>query len=655
MSPGSVLNRILQLSRGNAFREAASIIVIVALATTMLWRVFIGDWPVGDDNAVHLVRISQLEQSLLHHGFPWTWSNRWFAGAPIALVYPIGADFFVLLVHAVSFWFLRLEQAYGLTFWMFYCGYGYAIYYFTRYVFASRAAGVLASIFLLTDAGSYDTGGWFWIAQAGVWTGALAMVPSLIGTVQVAKLFDNPSATTTARIALCAGLGTLCHPIALLYFAIAVPLLWVCRLTKGEWADWQRAAAWLCLAAVCAFLIAAPELLPRMAAKGYVAQLGTAGSSLPEVGRSILSGDLFPRTWFISVGLGFAGCIVLLLRPASWLHLFTSLFALGAITLSSSSVTRIFGHELANWAEQRVIFPRLLMLAKYFWFSAGAGLVILAIRSCKGTLATWNIWKVLLTALAAPLLFFVARTFVNEQVLQENHWHSMRSDLEDRKLVVQWLNGLPQEPGEFYRVAHGFGTDMHKLTDLGIELKAPMYKVSDTPTGDHFAYDIDADSREAFRLLSIRFAITKNDLERDDLVLERRFGEHLRLYRFVDWNPKPFLVQGTGEVVLERFDDEEILLRAYPGASGRLRVNVTYYPSWAATRDGVPVTITPTPIADVEKCRFMEVPLAPGLYRFHYQRNYLEYVSLLLFVCAIILTAMLPRLDIFRRTATVHP
>ena len=66
---------------------------------------------------------------------------------------------------------------------------------------------------------------------------------------------------------------------------------------------------------------------------------------------------------------------------------------------------------------------------------------------------------------------------------------------------------------------------------------------------------------------------------------------------------------GAGEIELAEFRDEEITLRAASGAHGGLRLNVSYFPKWHATRDGVPVPITPATDPEVERSAFMEVPL----------------------------------------------
>ena len=73
---------------------------------------------------------------------------------------------------------------------------------------------------------------------------------------------------------------------------------------------------------------------------------------------------------------------------------------------------------------------------------------------------------------------------------------------------------------------------------------------------------------------------------------------------------------------LERFGDEEIVLRAAPGAHGKLRLNVSYFSRWRAYRDGKRVPITLTYLREApEETGFITVPLAPGHYRFVFERT----------------------------------
>jgi len=158
----------------------------------------------------------------------------------------------------------------------------------------------------------------------------------------------------------------------------------------------------------------------------------------------------------------------------------------------------------------------------------------------------------------------------------------------------------------------------------------PFYKIWITPTG-HFKYNIASGSNEALRAVNVRFALSEHPLApRADFRLVQIFDGKLWLYEFRDWNPVPFEIKGEGAVELTQFRDEDIELRAGPGAHGLLRLNVTYFPKWRATRDGVPIPIASVPLDGVENSAFMQVELLPGTYHFHYQKGASDYLGTVL-------------------------
>jgi len=592
---------IAALARTEAFKESCAIVCILGLTTAMLFPAVRGDWPVGHDHSVHVFRIWQLERNLRTDGTPWAWSNRWFTGCPTAVVYPVGADFFVLAVRAISLGKLTIQQAYGLGFLLFYFLYGYATFYFTRHALRSRAAGIIAAILLLSDPGNNDVGGWFWIIDAGVWTAALGMVPALIGTIQIAALLTTPTPGRAAAVGMCVGLGLLCHPLVFVYFALAVVLLFGCRFVTGERTAWFSALVWLGVACFCGLLIASFWLVPHLAVSGYFATIGGPGITLEEIGTRIAGGTLFPRMWWLGLGFGFAVCLFLALRARQSLRLFVGSFVFLCIALSSSSFVALFGPSIKTWTDQRMIFSRLLMLIKPFWYAAAAFLLVFSAQNVHRRLSdrkkNWSSgiasspWHQLVAKLAmaiflcvfvAPVLFYSAKAYLRNEVLRPTQWHSQRPDLDDRAAFVAWAKAQPQNEAEFFRICHGFAQDEHSLTDLGIDIPQPLYKNWDTPTGDHFKFDVNASSKAALRAVNVRYVIAEHPLDRPDLVLNRTFGSQLRLYLFRSWNPQPFVIQGRGEVTLQEFGDESIVC-------GRCQAAQAYSASTRPTsRSGTP-------------------------------------------------------------------
>jgi hypothetical protein len=622
----------------------------------MLWPVFRGDWPIGHDHPVHIFRIWQLRETLLHHFSWWTWSHRWFAGYPENVVYPIGADLFVLAVQALSFGTLSLGQAYGIAFWLFFFLFGYAVFFFVSRAVRSRAAGLIAVVFLLTDPGSNDIGGWFYTVDLGVWTGVLGLVPALIGTVRVAALLEKPNPRTAAAIGACIGLALLCHPIHLIYVGIAIPLLCLSRYLSGEQTDWRPALLLLALGSAAGFLIASFWLVPYLAAAPYALELGAVGRDFSRIGDAIASNSLFPRMHPLAVWFGLVGAICLL-RARRTLPLFMALFIFTAIVGSSAGFSALFGKTMATWLGNHIVAERLFILVKPFWYGAGAFLMVSSWRAVHEFLNRRDArsprrippaqqWIRAVTLIGfiglfvAPVLFQVLSIFFHNEVRRPSIWQSERKDLKARDEFVEWTAKNIRGPG-FFRIAHGFDWNDHDLTDLGTRVPYPFYKIGSTPTG-HFKYNINSASVEALRSTNVRFALLKHPFkDRPEFRLIKVFDQQLWLYEFLDWQPLPFQVAGSGSVQLLDFHDEEIVLRADETAHGSLRLNVSYFPKWRATRDNIPVPLMPDPLPGIENSGFMQTELAPGLYRFHFHRNFTDYIGTVFCLVGIGLCLML--------------
>jgi hypothetical protein len=639
-------------------REAGCVLFVFALAATMLRPVFHGDWPVGHDHPVHLFRIWQLRETLLHHPLvPWTWSHRWFAGYPENVVYPVGADFFVLAIQALSFGTLSLGRAYGIAFLTFYFLYGYAAFFFVQRAVQSRIAGLLAALFLLTDPGSNDIGGWFWIVDVGVWTSALGMVPALIGTIRMADLLENPKPRTAAAVGLCFGLSLLCHQIHLIYFVIAIPVLCLSRYLSDVETDWRRALPLLFIGLASGALIASYWLVPYLAALPFAAEVGGRGSDLSKISDALAGGTFFSRMHPIAAAFGLVGAICLF-RARRPLPLFMALFIFVVIVGSSSSVAALFGPMLEQWVRTHIITERLLLLVKPFWYGAAAFLIVNSWRvvdrfrsgsrddpsaASSEVRRAWIKGAVILALFSlfvAPILGRALAVFYRNEIRRPTIWHSERRDDNARKKFVTWAK-REMPSGDFFRIAHGFDYDDHDLTDLGMELPHPFYKIWHMPTG-HFKYDIGWNTNEALRATNVRYGLFKHPLtDRPDFSLVKVFDQQLWLYQFRDWNPVPFVVRGSGTLQLLRFTDEEILLRADSTASGYFRLNVSYFPKWHATRDNVAVPISVVSLPGVKNSGFMEVPLAPGTYRFHFERTLSDYAGTVLCLLGVVLCLLL--------------
>ncbi len=653
--------RVAALAASDRWRDWGCVALIAALAATMLFPVLRGDWPIGHDHPVHIFRIWQLRETLLHHGLPWSWSHRWFAGYPQNVIYPIGADVFVLLIQLLSLGMLKLEVAYGIAFLIFFFFYGYAVFFFVRRALGSRVAGLIATLFSLTDPGNNDTGGWFYTVDMGVWASPFGMVPALFAFVWIADLLANPKPRAVVLVAVSVALALLCHPVHLIYFGLGIPLLCACRFLSDEATAWKRALPFLSAALGLAFLIASIWLIPYFSVVKYAAEIGGNSTNLTKIGDAFAGGTFFTRMHYLASAAGLIGA-VFLLRARRTLPLFMSLFIFVILVVSSSSFAALFGDEVAHWIRKHIIAQRLWMLVKPCWYGATAFVFVSSWRAVRQWHGNGNeppssenggdrgwlreaAFVSLLVLFVAPILVPSLSTFFHWEVRRPTQWNSERANLSSRKALILWLNEEIAQKQGFFRVAYGFDQDDHDLADLAMKVPCPFYKIYHTPTG-HFKYDIQSGTNAALRATNVRFAVARHALPpRPDFCLLKVFRKDLWVYEFTDWNPKPFELQGSGTVETIQFGDEDIVLRADDKARGTLRLNVSYFPKWQATRDQVPLPITTVALPGVKDSGFMQVELAPGTYRFHFRRALSDYIGTVLCVVGLSICLLLANLD----------
>ena len=150
---------------GAVLLESAYMGLVVATAVTMLFDVFAGERPVSHDHTVHYFKAFQLHKYFLPEGRLFGWSPRMFAGYPVNYLYPIGADLWVNLCHALGLGLLSFSRAYGLAFVAFFVLLGLSGYRFGRSL-GGPHVGVLTGLLLLTDLSDFRLGGWAYTVES---------------------------------------------------------------------------------------------------------------------------------------------------------------------------------------------------------------------------------------------------------------------------------------------------------------------------------------------------------------------------------------------------------------------------------------------------------------------------------------------------------
>lgn len=611
------------------------IAIVTSIASVMMSEITGGERPVSHDHTIHYFKAWQLHEHFLPHGKLYGWSHRWFAGYPVNYLYPPGADLWVNAVHAAMLGLVDFSHAYALAFWLFHVFTGLAVFRLGR-IIGGPWVGLCAAILCLTDLSDFRMGGWDYTVEYGVWPQSLSLDFGLMALCSLPGIAQRRTLAPLGAFGLWMGLSIITHPIQLIVLAL---LLLATALAAG-FAEGVRAATAvfrLLLAYALALLVASLWLIPFLSSRGETNAMGVWWDSTYEMGKGLLELNAMPGTLGYVLAFGVLAMVVML-RSRRFMLLLTALMALCIPAISNATFVDELHLPMLSSAFTKVQFIRLSTMVKPFWFVLAGYFAVAALTYArKLTLGGGDaavpagerrdesyVKSALLAAviglLTLPVLVECAQAFWTRNVKKSMTTESDRPYLQDRIALEKWLkSSLPKNDG-FYRVGIFMGHN-HELMDFGTEIDHPIYKRGFTPASD-FLYQMQDKDPAILSAINLRYAISKVYLPAEEFDTIVTFGIYT-VYRYKFWQPEPFqLIEGQGHVKLERFGDEEIVLRADAPASGKLRLNVSYFSRWHAYRDGRPVPITLTYLRESPlDTGFMTVPLAPGRYRFVFERT----------------------------------
>ena len=650
--------------------DALCVSLLVALTLVMLGKVAAGDRPISADHTVHYFQAWILNERFWSDGW-FFWSNLWFAGYPANYTYPIGAYLWIVLVHWLTLGTLGLDGAYAVAFWLFFVVHGVSVYLLGRLAF-NRVVGVVAAVLYLVDRGANSAGGWFWTVDIGTWPIALSIAFSTMATARLARILEGGTRRDVVWCAVCLGLALLSHPLQLVYVPILCATAFAVSMLVLGWTRVRASAPKVAVAIGCGLLIGALWYLPFLAYSDYSRAYGWQWASFDELGADIYQGTLFPADSKLASGEAIESramdylsgavdglaiyvtvlsiiALPILLLSRRLLPLLVSALTFLLLVGASSSLHDALGlpqwwagYHFMEWARLSMLFkPFMCVGAAVGAWAIWTGLKQSASRVGLDPARLWSGYARLTIAVALVLWPTLPGIVValNRHVLQTAATKSGDRIARDRAAVVRWIRDAHAQDRRFFRVAaRGEDVDDHSLIDLGTELPVPMIHIGYTPalpfrytlgkSGEFLA--VPSDSNETFQTLNVRYVISKVPVERPDWRHLHQFGA-LALYEFADWNPNPYVVaEGQGEVELVRFEDEAMTFKVGPGARGKLRLNVSHFPRWSASRDGQPVAIGVTSAG--QGTGFMTVDLLPGLYEFRFSRGVAEWLGLVMAV-----------------------
>ena len=626
---------------------------VFLVAALMMPEVLLGDRPVSHDHPVHYFKAWQFETNFLAEGRLFGWSNALFAGYPVNYLYPIGPDLWVSLFHLLGAGFLSLSEAYSLAFFGCFAFSGYAAYRLGQSVSGSELAGFIAGALFLTDAGSFRYGGWEYTVEYGVWPQTLSLSFALLAIARLPELFEERSWRPVALFGLFMGLSLLCHPMPILLYPLVA--LVALGLHLGDALRPERehvvgvgSGIWrLGIAFALGGVIASAWLLPFFSVKDMADQYGVPWLSSYQIAARLLSGKLFDGTPPVFWVAALIGC-ALLWRGASSRQRLLPWLMLALLAVGISSIVDELHLGALTSAVSHIQFSRVTILMKPFFFVA-AGIALVGAGSWLFSLGHWAgeyhaRWRrsVAIGCLAlviAPILAAFSVDFYTRSIDRELETLEARTDTEQRSELVAYLNAQPVL-GPLERVAFMTRFHDHHVVDMATELTRPIYKTGFTPCSN-FLYKMRSSSTALMAHIGVRWVVATEDKKEGAFEEEARFGRY-RLYRLKSFKANPLVLKGSGEVSLVSLSDEEIVLEASEDASGYVRLPVSWFPRWTATRNGKEVLLERwVHPAEKKRSAFISVPIAPGETVLRFERSQLDVLAPLLLPIGLLLVLLI--------------
>jgi hypothetical protein len=630
----------------------------------VLWAV-----PATGDHMIHLYKGWLMSEHLLPSGRLSGWSHMAFAGYPAGVYYPVLGDLAITAVRWITFGLLSWERTYSLWFAVLVVLIPLAVYALTRRAtgkIGALAAGVLAA----GDVGGWPQGGHVSTFHWAVWPFILGLTLSMLSVVAAEKAILAPIRERPLRFvgfAALLALAVLAHPISSFFLGIAATLF-VAMLVWWKRAEHRpmRVIGRASLAAGIGAVLAGFWIVPWITTGqewtlGWPA-VGFGGMwlSLVKMAEALASNQLFYKFYWATWVLGAVGIPLAFSTRRRWpiyiavLFVFTFLFVGGCNALGDGVIAR------------KVQIERMAAFMKFAWFALagiavdriGVG-VLWAIGRLPERFAS-DVWQRRL-ALARPI---VGVAFVAALVIAG--WHdSFRYVTRMGRLggalwddiveAEQWLSEQPRgsldrvlyQPGKlcvsgklsspecnevYHRHIFASGpvrTGLPKLK-FGYEATAIFKNV---PLAHRWPQDGRLIRRlltepEAMESLHVRWIVSLAPWpERPDVKQVERIGD-VRVYEVAAGKGPPVRLEGEGRLEVERFSDEEVVVRVSDAGEGaRILYPIAHFYPWRAYRDGKPIELDRHGVLEDLREILIAVPARDGTTSLVFERPWWERVA----------------------------
>lgn len=660
------------------------------LAGQMVWQ---------GDHTVHEAKAFLLAERLLPSGHLAGWTQQSGTGYPAEVLYPPLGDLLVTALRYLTFRQLPFDATYAVTLFGV-IAFGVLSFYSLGRRLFGPLAGLVAGALVLTDMGWFREGGYVFTLQYGVWPLHLGMVLSFLAVFSLHRLLRTTGWSGLARTALLTAAAILAHPVSLLFFLVAFPLVGLLAWIGSE-PDDEPLLGRICAAASLGLALAAFWLLPFFArAPDFSAHVSNYWKPMADIGVGLVSAHLWHDTWAWPFVLAGVGALFALRerRPGGAL-----LVALGAAFLLAGSLTWYAELHLPEWiaSARYVQFQRFVVFVKLGSFLL-AGLAVQRLlasvpvnawdrvpgdapttqrpRQGRGALPSLLAgsdgqvirraagWALAL-GLAAPFVLPVAWTLVQDRVLpvgKLTYAREKRGFTRDFRFVLSKVCAETRRPGApFFRVGFLSGFNDHEMANaLTYCPTLREVKLSFIPS-ETFRYRANLSpaavprSREDYHALNLRYVVTNATHPAPSWLRQVLRRGKVTLYEVPGYDPRPFtVVRRVAEpgqpprfepvrpdevpVTLKRFSSREVVVQAGAVPPGHFLVlHVAHFANWHASRGGHDLPITAYDGLAPRVHGLMRVPLAQGTTRFRYRTGAVGWLSGAVSLLALVLLVLL--------------
>lgn len=355
-------------------------LIAVVMVMVSLGAVSLGEMPVSQDHAQHLLATSVFVDDMVAHGHLFGWSERIGSGLPFGDVYGTAVYLVTGLLSIITLGLVPIDVSYAFGMILVWGVPALALVAWVRRLGGGVGACLIATLALVTDPGGNREGGWGYSMFIAVWPQHFATGLFFLALLRLHALSERPTWRRLGGAVLLTGYAVWAHPMNALNFALACPLLLgVLLMTRRQGdADQPQRLVWLLVALVVSVLIAGGWIAHMAGASSEVNGYSAHWESLEEIARGMLTGSPFinhPVLLCLPALLGVFATAVSR-RP---FHIFSLALFIALLVVGSMDLLIDLDLGLHKYSPL-VMYRRFSMTVKPLWYAyVGCGVLLLQV------------------------------------------------------------------------------------------------------------------------------------------------------------------------------------------------------------------------------------------------------------------------------------